>query len=332
MSPVPEDVRDAIAARALPASPRPDARIAARHCAESGGASVRAIVFFGSRRTKAAPDPWSAYDFFILTGSYRSFYRSLRDAGLLRRRPWLVAALNAWLPPNQISIRGAVHDGVPLHAKCAVVKLATLARETSPGRRDHFCMGRLFQPTEIVYAADDHARDETLAALARAHLLTLDWVRPWLPETFDVDEYTRTLLRVSLAQEIRPEPAGRADALWEAQRAELAPVYGVVLRALAREGKLHERAPGVFELPRPVGGLERLATATYFRWSLLRATVRWLKYMVTFEDWLDYILRKARRHTGEEIVLTERERRLPIVFLWPRVVRYLRHKNAGRTP
>jgi hypothetical protein len=49
--------------------------------------------------------------------------------------------------------------------------------------------------------------------------------------------------------------------------------------------------------------------------------------MVTFEGWLDYILRKAARHTGEEIVLTPRERRLPLLFLWPRLFRYLREKD-----
>jgi hypothetical protein len=52
--------------------------------------------------------------------------------------------------------------------------------------------------------------------------------------------------------------------------------------------------------------------------------------MVTFEGWLDFLVRKARRHTGEDIVLTPRERRLPLVFLWPRVIRYLRDKDAGR--
>jgi hypothetical protein len=49
--------------------------------------------------------------------------------------------------------------------------------------------------------------------------------------------------------------------------------------------------------------------------------------VVTFDDWLEFILRKARRHTGQPIELTPRERRLPLVFLWPRVFRYLRHKD-----
>jgi hypothetical protein len=59
----------------------------------------------------------------------------------------------------------------------------------------------------------------------------------------------------------------------------------------------------------------------------VRATARWLKHVVSFEGWLDYIVRKASRHTGEPIVLTGRERRWPWVFLWGRLFRYLRDKN-----
>jgi hypothetical protein len=67
--------------------------------------------------------------------------------------------------------------------------------------------------------------------------------------------------------------------------------------------------------------------SAYFAWSKVRATVRWAKYVVTFDDWLEFILAKARRHSGQEIELTPRERRLPLVFLWPRVLRYFRHKD-----
>jgi hypothetical protein len=65
----------------------------------------------------------------------------------------------------------------------------------------------------------------------------------------------------------------------------------------------------------------------YFVRSKFRATLRWAKHMVTFEGWLDYILRKVRRHGGGEIELTERERRLPLLFLWPRLFKYLRRKD-----
>jgi hypothetical protein len=107
-------------------------------------------------------------------------------------------------------------------------------------------------------------------------------------------------------------------------------VYSTLLAALARVGELREESPGVYALVRPVSRFERLRLAAYFRWSMVRATVRWAKYVITFDDWLEFIVRKARRHTGQDIVLTDRERRMPLVFLWPRVFHYLRHKDRAR--
>jgi hypothetical protein len=322
-------VREALLSRVLPARQDPQAAAAARAVAEKGGAAVRAVIFFGSRKTRARPDAYSAWDFFVLVSSYREFYRSLHAAGALRRSPALVSSLNAVMPPNSLALR--VSDplgGAPLLIKCAVVSLDDFRRDTSPRHRDHFLLGRLFQPAEVLYAADASGADEALDGLARAATLTYTWVRPWLPRRFDVAEYCRTLLRVSFAAEIRPEPEGRAEALWQAQQDALRPVYAVLLAELRRAGELEEPEPGQFSPGRPVPAGERLRRAAYFRWSLVRATARWAKYVVTFEDWLEFILRKARRHTGEDIVLTPRERRHPLVFLWPRVFRYLREKDA----
>ena len=47
---------------------------------------------------------------------------------------------------------------------------------------------------------------------------------------------------------------------------------------------------------------------------------RWFKHMVTFANWLPYIVRKVERHTGRRIHLTLVERKLPIIFLWPRAI------------
>ena len=135
---------------------------------------------------------------------------------------------------------------------------------------------------------------------------------------------------MSYAGEIRPEPAARADALWLAQRDVLVGTYGHLLRELAATGELRETADGHYRLARPAARLEAVRGGAYFRWSLVRATARWAKYMVTFEGWQEFMLRKVRRHSGQEMVLTPRERRFPLIFLWPRVVRYLRHKDAPR--
>lgn len=294
--------------------------------AQAGRGSVAALIFFGSRKSRARTDEFSAYDFFLLTHDYSALYRSLQASGSLHRPAWLISALNKVLPPNVISVRPSRAGGETWRAKCAVATVDRFLRETSAARHDHFFLGRLFQPTEVVHAADAETRARVMGGLESAHTLTYSWVRPWLPSTFDVEAYCRTLLRVSLAREIRPEPSGRADALWEVQKEYLQQAYSKLLGALARAGELVER-DGAYSLARPVTAGERLRAFAYFRWSMVRATARWAKYMVTFDDWLEYILRKARRHSGQDIVLTPRERRLPLVFLWPRVIRYLRHKD-----
>jgi hypothetical protein len=323
----PEALRQAVAARVRPAALRPDVAAVARAVAEAGGDAVRAIVFFGSRKTKARPDAYSAYDLFVVLSAYSPFYRSLHAQGRLRHWPALGAALNAWLPPNQVSLPVTLADGTRVLAKCAVVSESALRKGTSRERKDHFMVGRLFQPTELLHAADAEAERSIMDALVSAHALTWDWGRPWLPARFDVAGYCRTLLRVSYAGEIRPEPEGRADALWRAQEEYLRPVYGALLEALRERGDLLAAGEGLYTPGRPATAGERLRSRLYFRWSLVRATARWAKYVVTFEDWLEFLLRKVRRHSGQEIELTERERRMPLVFLWPRLFTYLRHKD-----
>jgi hypothetical protein len=322
-----EAVRQERAARMAAAQPHADVVALAERLAETAGDSLRAVVFFGSRKTGAASsDAWSAHDLFVVTREYRTFYERLARAGCLRRSPRLLAALNAWLAPNQVSFRSE-RQGRTLHAKCAVIAEAAFLRDTSAARHDHFCAGRLFQPAELVFAADSAARASIEAALASAHVVTLDWIRPWLPDVFDVEGYCRTLLRVSLSREIRPEPSGRAEALWAAQQEYLRPVYGRLLAAYAADGRLTSRGADQYALATPVPGAERRRAACYFRRSLLRATARWAKYMLTFDDWLEYIVRKAERHGGRAINLSPRERRWPLVFLWPRLLRYLRDKD-----
>ena len=52
--------------------------------------------------------------------------------------------------------------------------------------------------------------------------------------------------------------------------------------------------------------------------------------MLTFDDWLDYIVHKTERRTGIRVELTQAERRLPFLLLWPKVFRVLRATKRGR--
>jgi hypothetical protein len=320
----------AVAERAL--SPSEDGAVdaAARRLAAAAGEALVGLVFFGSRRTGAAhANAWSAHDLFVVVEGYRAFYDSLRRAGLTGKRPGPMALVSGWLPPTQCSLRFG-----DVHVKAAVIRGDAFRRETSARHRDHFCIGRLCQPTRVLYSRDEDARRLLLEGLVSSHRETWGWSRPWLPPSFDADAYGRSVLRTSMRWEVRPEPAGRADALWDAQRDLQTPVFEALLRELEARGDVTPvpgRA-GWFRPARPVGAIERLQRGLYFRRSIVRATARWLKHTVTFEGWLDYIVRKASRHGGAPVALTERERRWPWVFLWGRLYRHLRDKNRRGIP
>jgi hypothetical protein len=320
-------LRDAVAAQALSPEADGDLLAATERLRAAAGDALVGCVFFGSRRTGAArSNAHSAYDLFAVVTAYRPFYEALRRAGLSGKEPGILAVISRVLPPTQISV---VFRDPDLRAKVSVVRSDVFERETSPRRHDHFTIGRLFQPSRVLAARSAEARERILQALVSAHAETWRWSRPWLPSVFDADGYGRRILEVSMAWEVRPEPAGRAAALWDAQRPAQQPVFEALLRELERTGEL-QRAGGasaewsIVAVPK---ALERLRLKLYFTRSMLRATARWGKHVLSFEGWLDYIARKASRHTGQPIELTDRERRWPLIFLWGRVFRYLRNKD-----
>jgi len=322
-------LRDAVGERAL--SPEPDADLAAsaRALAEACPETLLGLVFFGSRRTGAAKaNAWSAYDLFAIVTRYGPFYRALRGSGLSGKSSGVLAAISPWLAPTQISI--AFREPA-LHAKVSVLTLDAFRRETSAGRKDHFTIGRLFQPARILYARDVPSREAIVDGLTSAVAATWQWSRPWLAPAFDVNVYGRRTLEVSMSWEIRPEPPGRAAALWQAQQSIQTPVLVALLEGVQAAGDLRRTDDGLWQLTQAGSWLDRLRLRIYFSRSIVRSTVRWTKHILSFEGWLDYIARKASRHTGEPIVLTERERRWPLVFLWGRAFRYLRDRKAGRT-
>src|SRR5690606_6153940 len=168
-------------------------------------------------------------------------------------------------------------------------------------------------------------------SLLEARARTFDWGRAYLPPRFDVDSYCRVLLETSFGAEVRPEGPERISALLAAQRETMVRMYAELLRSLA-DKRILAREGNVYTDRDPPGVLGRLRTGLYFRRSKLRATLRWLKYMALYDDWQDYLLRKLERRSGVHVELTERERRWPLIFLWPKAIRYLRTRPQRRDP
>lgn len=294
-----------------------------------GGGSIRSILMYGSHMVGTNPDRHSAVDFVVVVAAYRQFYAALNAAGELHRPTWLMTGMSHILPPNVIAF--APEDGRGGIAKCLVVSMAHLEKALGPARSDHFLLGRLVQKVGLVYSvtSEDGRWVEEQLASARAGVLA--WLAPYLHGPIDAETLGRRMLELSYGGELRPESQQRAHRVFEAQTAHFREQFGPVLEHGVRRGMLMRNAdtpsqPGaleVYELARPAARALRRRWRWYFVKSKARSTMRWLKHMATFANWLPYLVRKVERHRGEHIELTRLEKRLPLIFLWPRAIKVL---------
>jgi hypothetical protein len=290
----------------------------AKALARASGGSVRAVVLYGSHLLGARPDRNSALDFVVVVSDYRAFYRALRDAGELHRSVWVMTALAGVLPPNVIAFTpGEGSGGI---AKCLIVSGEHLRAALAPRPKDHFLLGRLIQKVAVVWAAGAEEATALDDAVDGARRGVLSWIGSYLDEPFDAGAVGRRILEVCYRGELRPEARDRSSTVFEAQREHFRSYLDPVLRNAAQDGHLVE-VPGGYRFATPWPPSERRRWDRHFLRSKVRATARWLKHVVTFDNWLPYVHRKAERRLGTTIVLTPLERRWPLVFLWPRVVR-----------
>lgn len=294
------------------------------------GANLVSVIFFGSRLLGTSPNPHSAADLLVVVEDYRQFYHDLGRVLPARRRASIMAVLNRILPPNIISVKdpGDLRAG----AKCFIVNTLDLRRGLSAGARDHFFRGRMMQRFQIVYARSEQDADYLERQLLTARQITLDWVPLYLPVWFAVLDYCRRMMEVSYASEIRPESRARVHEVAESQRHYFRLSYGRILNDAVAAGRLVGEGD-MYRLATPPKRFQRVCWKVFFQKSRMRATLRWWKYMLTFDDWLDYIAQKVERRTGLHIELTPAERRFPIILLWPkafRVFKVMREQDAAR--
>lgn len=298
----------------------------------AAGPSLRAVLLFGSQLVRAAPDRHSAWDLVLVVDDYRAFHRHLVEAGHHRRPAWMLTLLAGVLPPSITAFDPGA--GLPL-AKCAIVTEAHFVRAMGPRAPDHFLKGRMAQKVALVWACDDASRATVLGALDAARRDVLRWAGPFLEGSavgFTAETLARRMLEVSYAGEVRPERGDRVRQVFEVQRDFLSRAYHAVLVDGVERGVVESAGDERFRLVDPPDPGRRRALGRYFLRSKVRATLRWAKHVLTFNDWLTYIQRKAERRTGLTIEITNWERRLPFLLLWPKAVRVLRARNVDEEP
>ncbi|HEY0412252.1 MAG TPA: hypothetical protein VGD66_03820 [Allosphingosinicella sp.] len=288
-------LRDLVAAElAEPVDPRAAAMAAAIAGLYPGAA--RAVLFYGSclreRRLEGL-----MLDFYLIVSDYRAAYP----------RRWLATA-NRLVPPNVFPFE---HDG--LTAKYAVLSAADFERECGAEARSISVWARFAQPSRLVWAADEAARERAVSAVAEAAPTLFALTRPlvWGDMRNAPLAVFRAGFALTYAAELRAERRQRAASIVDSDPER----YRRVGRAVLAE--------------RPQAG-EGDAKAAQRAWRARRrkgkalTLVRLLKASLTFANGIDYLAWKINRHAGTRIVIKPWQRRHPFLaglILLPRLLR-----------
>jgi hypothetical protein len=263
------------------------------------GGAVRAILFYGSCRRSDQPE--GVMDFYVLVDRYRTYHRSL-----------FRSLMNRLLPPD-VSFLQVKNHTTPVAAKVTVISLNQFARRMRPDTIDTTLWARFTQPSSLVYAADDDARKQVIAALHQAIHTACGWALHSTPAPPASSVFWTQIFALTYDAELRVERGNRPQVIYDNDPA----YYDGIFNALELDS------------PHPLPG------AAHGHWALRRyagkilSILRLCKGAFTFEGGVDYLLWKVERHSGVALVLSPWQRRHPILAA-PRLLYQLYRRGAIR--
>ncbi len=271
------------------------------------GQGLLAVLIYGSY-LRGKRD--TLLDFYVLLDSYASMPKAWQG--------WLAKAL----PPNVYQI----HHGRPPDEIRAKYALLTLGRFENAVRRDFhsYFWARFAQPCGILYCRDEEVRERVIAAICKSCETFARRVAPRLPQNFDAKQMWAKGLGLTYQCEFRSEPPGHAEKLF----GYWPDYYRAVTQTLAGQGL-------GFELAHNADTFSSTSSDSARRWSpaswwlrrvqgKVLSTLRILKAALTFDGALDYLLWKIQRHSGVYIEPTDLQRKYPVFFAWPLLLRLWR--------
>lgn len=304
---------EAMVAAELSRPPPKAAALLAERFVERLGIGVAAVLFYGSCLRRGGIE--GVLDFYVLVDRYRDAYGS-------RALAWA----NAALPPNVFYLEADTEIG-RLRCKYAVISCDDFDRGARPGGLRSGIWARFCQPALSVWTRDAAASRRVSSAVTEAIVTAVGRVVPLMADDrgvarFDSEALWLRILQETYSAEWRPESAETIESLHSAAPDRYAAAARGALDSLASRGLLQVARNGdQFEVcgidppsaPRPVR--RPLAKFVYL--------LALLKSIATFGDWLPYVLWKLERHTGNRIELTDRQRRHPLLWGWPVLLRVL---------
>ncbi|MBA2933456.1 hypothetical protein HZF05_05030 [Sphingomonas sp. CGMCC 1.13654] len=261
--------------------------------------AARAVLFYGSCLREKQLDGLML-DFYLIVSDYRAAYGE----------SWLATA-NRLVPPNVFPFEA---DG--LTCKYAVLSEADFARLCSRSAPDPSVWARFAQPSRLVWAADEMARERAIASIARAAPALIALTEPTMDPNAHRDplDVWRAGFVLTYGAELRAERAARPGAIVDADP-ERYRRFGGAARAIV----------GLSVVPNTEG--TRAGSRTAWRRMQRRGkrtvVLRLLKASATFAGGIDYLAWKINRHAGTQITIRPWQRRWPIlgaITLLPRLL------------
>ncbi|WP_086606809.1 hypothetical protein [Erythrobacter donghaensis] len=299
-----EALAERIAARlAAPVDPA----VAAFAQALADAAGARAVLFYGSNLRTGSLD--GVLDFYVLLPGTRE------------------AAI--W---PTVSYHERAHEGTVLRAKLATMCLATFARAASGELTDTTIWARFVQPSALIWAEDEGARAEVVAAIAAAAVTAARLAAALGPVSGTAEDYWRALFRATYSAEFRVEKQGREDDILAVNADHFAGLLPLALEAGGIPPGLH----GAILTPR----LMPAERARIIGWWKRRRRMgkplnllRLVKASTTFEGAARYAAWKIERHTGMPVKLTPFRERWPLLaapqVLWDLSQHRRRQRSGG---
>jgi len=295
-----DEIANIVAQELVQTLPAPVTAFAAR-IAEEGGASVQAVLFYGS--TLRTGDMTGLLDFYVIVD------------GLKAWRPDSYAWPHYLLPPR-VEYWERDINGEGLRAKLAILTLAQFEHLMRPRSLNTTVWARFCQPAALAYMRDLTAQAKTIAALSQAVESAAYWAALLGPVQAPASAFWSGLFDKTYAAEIRVEAAGRAQEFvaFHAERyTRLLPLaWEACGIAYVSEG----------EVLRPSLSPHRRVEA--WRGWRLRALLakplnlmRLVKAVFSFDGAADYAAWKLERHTGVKLELTPWQRRHPLLAAPP---------------
>ncbi|MEC3910519.1 hypothetical protein U5A82_08485 [Sphingobium sp. CR2-8] len=274
---------------AAPADPRAAAMAGA--LAAQYPQAARAVLFYGSCLREANLDGLML-DFYLIVSDYAAAYG----------KSWLARA-NRLIPPNVFPFE---HNG--LIAKYAVLSEADFARLNSPAADNVSVWARFAQPSRLLWAADDLARQRAIAAVAQAAPTLLSLAQPMAAGQGDALALWKAGFTQTYNAELRAEKTGRSVSIVDADPDRYRRFGDAAL------------ADGLPPPPQDAPARWRALQRRGKRLSVMRLA----KASFTYAGGIDYLAWKINRHAGTQISIQPWQRRWPLlgaITLLPRLLR-----------